>query len=116
MPAVPPRTRHWPTPKDQSMFRITLTLALSLYLLTPAAPRAHGSPHQNEPDMIIDSKTSREVIDGVLKVLDNAYVFPETAKKVVAEIRGRLERKEYDSITSAKELARTLTDDMQRVS
>ena len=98
------------------MFRITLTLALSVCLLTPAVSRAQGSPHQNEPDTIIDSKTSREVIDGVLKVLDDAYVFPETAKKMVAEIRGRLERKEYDSITSARELARTLTDDMQRVS
>lgn len=98
------------------MFRSTLTLALSLYLLSPTASRAHGSPHQNEPDMIIDSKTSHEVIDGVLKFLKNAYVFPETAKKMIAEIGGRLERKEYDSITSAKELARILTDDMQRVS
>jgi hypothetical protein len=98
------------------MFRITLALALAVWLMTPAAPRVHGSPPQDQPDMIIDSKTSREVIDGVLKVVHDAYVFPEIAKKMVAEIRGRLERKEYDSIASAKELARALTDDMQRVS
>jgi hypothetical protein len=98
------------------MFRSTLAFTLWGCLLTLSASPALGSSPQDEPDMIIDSRASREVIDGVLRALDDDYVFPLTAKKMVEEIRGRLERKEYESITSAKQLARTLTDDMQRVS
>ena len=48
--------------------------------------------------------------------MNDNYVFPEVAKKMEADIRTRLKNKEYDSITSAQEFAKKLTEDLQSVS
>jgi hypothetical protein len=68
------------------------------------------------PDLTIDAATRTQVIDGILKRLNDSYVFPETAKKMEQAIRERASSKEYDQITSSKEFARKLTDDLQAVS
>ena len=69
-----------------------------------------------QPDLTIDAATRTRVIDGVLKRLNDSYVFPETAKKMEESIRERVTNKEYDQITSAKAFATKLTDDRQAVS
>ena len=48
--------------------------------------------------------------------LREAYVFPETAKKIEADLRGRLERNEYADVKSARRLAEVLTEHLQAVS
>ena len=68
-----------------------------------------------QPDLTIDAATRKEVIDTLLKRLNESYVFPETAAKMEQAVRARLEKKEYDQITSAKEFARKLTEDVQAV-
>jgi hypothetical protein len=70
----------------------------------------------DQPDLTIDAATRSAVIEGALKGLNDAYVFPETAKKMEQAIRERITRKEYDQITSAKMLATTLQKDLQGVS
>jgi hypothetical protein len=70
----------------------------------------------NQPDIVINAATRAEVIEGVLKHLNDAYVFPEVAKRMEAAIRLRVQRKEYEQITSATTLARTLTSHLQEVS
>jgi len=69
-----------------------------------------------QQDLTIDAATRTQVIDGVLKRLNDSYVFPETAKKMEQSIRERVSKKEYDQITSAKEFATKLTNDLQDVS
>lgn len=69
-----------------------------------------------QKDLTIDAKTRTEVIDVMLKNLNDKYVFPEVAKKMEIDIRARLKNKEYDSLTSAKEFAEKLTNDLQSVS
>jgi retinol-binding protein 3 len=69
-----------------------------------------------QPDMTIDAKARTEVIENVLKNLNNSYVFPEVAKQMEADMRNRLKNKEYDNATSAKAFAAKLTDDLQSVS
>src|SRR5215467_4123632 len=71
---------------------------------------------QEPPDLTIDAATRTQVIDGILKRLNDSYVFPEMAKKMEQSIRERVAKKEYDQITSAKEFATKLTDDLQAVS
>jgi retinol-binding protein 3 len=71
---------------------------------------------QEQPDMAIDAKIRTEVIDNILKNLNESYVFPEVAKQMETDVRKRLTNKEYDSVTSAKEFANKLTDDLQSVS
>ena len=61
-------------------------------------------------------RCDRQVIDGALNHLKTAYVFPETATKMSDAIRARAERKEYDSITSARAFAEALTKHLQEVS
>jgi hypothetical protein len=56
------------------------------------------------------------VIDGALKALSEGYIFPDVAKQMEQAIRARQQRKEYDSITNARLLARTLTDHLRDVS
>src|SRR5262249_28373828 len=53
---------------------LALTMACA-HTTTAQQPR-------EQPDMTIDAAARAEVIDGVLKKLNDAYVFPEVAKKM----------------------------------
>lgn len=90
------------------MLRRLLVLSVALCL----APRAAA---QDGPDRTLDAAERSAVIDGVLKHIDGAYVFPDVAKKMAAAIRDRQEKKEYDGIASGRELARVLTDHLRAV-
>jgi hypothetical protein len=91
-----------------------LILALAwLFLLLPAIQAQEST---DQPDLTIDAKTRQEVLEGAIKNLNEAYVFPETAAKMEEGIRQRIARKEYDDITSAKKFAAKLTSDLQEVS
>ena len=94
----------------QLFFRLAL---LGLFALSSIAI-ACAQPEQ--PDLTIDPATRTQVIDGILKRLNNSYVFPEVAKKMEQSIRERVDKKEYDQITSAKQFATKLTEDLQAVS
>ncbi|MEQ1692809.1 MAG: S41 family peptidase, partial [Gemmatimonas sp.] len=56
------------------------------------------------------------VIDGILEALDRAYVFPSKATEMRKSITARRANGEYTSVTSASELAATLTRHLQDVS
>ena len=71
---------------------------------------------QNQPDMTVDSATRGVVIENLLKDLNETYVFPDVAKKMETDIRARMSKNEYDSITSAQAFAKKLTEDLQSVS
>jgi hypothetical protein len=102
------------------MIRTALTLALSACALTllpaPTPAQPPGRNHSNQPDLPIDGKTAVAVAEGAAKLLNTSYVFPETAKKMQAALRERIKNKGYDAITSARELARILTEHLQAVS
>ncbi|MBA2732357.1 MAG: S41 family peptidase [Acidobacteria bacterium] len=70
----------------------------------------------NEPDIIIDAATRTQVIEGTLNRLNDSYVFPKIARQMEAAVRQRLQRREYDQITSAAALAETLTKHLQEIS
>ena len=75
-----------------------------------------GFAQQEQQDLMIDATARKQVIDTILKRLNESYVFPDVAKKMEQSIHERLEKKEYDQITSAKQFATTLTTDLQAVS
>lgn len=68
------------------------------------------------PDGTVDSAARTQIIDSILKRLNDSYVFPDTAKKMETSIRERVIKNEYDQITSARTFAETLTRDLQAVS
>lgn len=92
---------------------IFVRLALCFVLLTPNAGFAQG-PSTNTAKL--DAATRTEVIEGAIKALNEAYVFPEVAKKMEQAIRERVQQNEYGSITDAMEFARKLTDHLQEIS
>lgn len=85
----------------------------SLLLLTNTG-RAQDLGAQQ--DMTIAAKTRTAVIEGALRALNANYVFPEVAQQMEQALRARMQRKEYDAITSARTLANTLTQHLQEVS
>jgi hypothetical protein len=68
------------------------------------------------PGTTIDAKLRAETLDGLIKLLNDSYVFPETAKKMEAALRERAKSGAYDKVTGGEEFARLLTEDLQAVS
>ncbi len=87
--------------------------AVALLLTAASTLFAQYGP---EPDFTITAAERKQVIDNSIARLNDSYVFPETAKKMEQAVRARASRGEYDKITSAKELAETLTRDFREVS
>ncbi|HEX8187042.1 MAG TPA: S41 family peptidase [Pyrinomonadaceae bacterium] len=99
--------------RPQALF--ALALCAFLMLVEPnSAPARQGPPEQ--PDMTVDAAARREVVENLLKRLNDAYVFPDTAAKMERAVRERLEKGEYDRLTSARQFAQRLTADLQEVS
>ena len=78
--------------------------------------RLVASAQQPQPDMTIDAATRSTVIDNVIKELNDAYVFAETAKKIETDLRSRVSKKEYDTLAGAQAFASKLTTDLQALS
>ncbi len=93
-----------------AVIRLTLLCVIALSV----ANVAFAQPEQ--PDLTIDAATRTQVIDAILKRLNDSYVFPDVAKKMEQSIRERVDKKEYDQITSAKQFATKLTTDLQAIS
>jgi retinol-binding protein 3 len=96
------------------MTRHTRLAALALVaLLVPGhIARAQEPP----PDRTITAADRAAVIEGALKHLEAAYVFPEVATKMADAVRARAARGEYGEIASARTLAETLTTHLQEIS
>ncbi len=94
----------------------SLTIFAGLVLLVLQLTAVAVAQQPEQPDLTIDAAARMQVIDGVLKRLNDSYVFPEVAKKMEQSIRERVNKKEYDQVTSAKEFATKLTSDLQAVS
>src|ERR1051326_3639467 len=87
--------------------------ALVLFLASLVVYAQNAPPG---PDMTLDAAARAQVIDGALKALKENYVFPEIADKMEQAIRARQQRKEYDPVTSSRNLAQLLTDHLREVS
>lgn len=94
---------------------LPVALVSMVMLLSTMTGMAQGQPEQ-QPDLTIDAATRTQVIEALLKRLNQSYVFPEMAKKMETAIRERVQNKEYDQITSAATFARTLTENLQAIS
>jgi hypothetical protein len=99
------------------MKRSVLILILVLTALTCVGYAGKAAAQERtQPDSTIDADTRKQVIDTVLKRLNDSYVFPEVAKATDKVIRDRVAKGEYDQISSSRAFAETLTKDLQAIS
>jgi CubicO group peptidase (beta-lactamase class C family) len=92
-------------------------LLIAAIVLNSLATLARTLPTANsQSDAQLDAATRSAVIEGALKNLNDAYVFPEAARKMEQAIRERVARKEYEAITSPQLLAAKLTEHLREVS
>ncbi|WP_082575511.1 S41 family peptidase [Lysobacter sp. Root667] len=89
-------------------------LAVGILLFGVLGRAEPGPPPQR--DMAVDAAMRREVIAATVASLDRAYVFPDKATAMGAYLRNRLQRGDFDTITSAEEFARTLTEALREQS
>ena len=90
-----------------------LVIALVAFALSgmPAFAQTVGAVVQSDIQMTVLSR--QQLIDNVIKEVNNSYVFPEMAKKVDALLREKQKRGAYDNISSARQLSEALTRDLQ---
>lgn len=92
---------------------IAMSAAVVLLSLQSAVTAQQPAAAADAP---VDAATRTTVIDGALEHLKNAYIFADVADRMAVAIRARVERKEYDSLTSARAFADALTRHLQEVS
>jgi C-terminal processing protease CtpA/Prc len=80
-----------------------LALAMSLFGQVPARPS-------------LDRGLKRQTVDSISLLLDSAYVFPQTAQKMIKLIKGNLKSGRYDKMDDAETFALKLTEDLRSVS
>src|ERR1700755_1223625 len=98
---------------------VVIVVLIAMAVLIPLrvlGQQQAAAPANQPPDLTIDAAARAEVLDGVIKELNDGYVFPDVAKKIEGDLRARQKNKEYDAITSARDFAKKLTDDVQSVS
>jgi CubicO group peptidase (beta-lactamase class C family) len=100
--------------KFVKIIRLQIVVAtLAALSLNVVATLAQG---QQSADVQFDAAARAAVIEGALKNLNDAYVFPDVAKKMEQAIRERMARKEYDEITRPAQLVSLLTTHLREVS
>lgn len=71
---------------------------------------------QGTKDRTLDASQKQAIVDEVSKLLNEKYIFLETAKKMEEQIRGRLKNGDYDKPTGAGEFAQAVSQDLSAVS
>jgi hypothetical protein len=92
---------------------IAASLAITVATLTLGANAQTGAELE---DKTIDAKGQSQAIDSIAVELNRTYVFPDVAKKMVKRIRDRYRNKAYAPITSTRQFAQKLTEDLQSIS
>jgi hypothetical protein len=88
-------------------------LPVVLYIGGFTIAQTHGG---DQSDTTIDAATRANVVDGLIKLLNENYVFPEVAVKMEKALRDHQDHKDYDSVTGGASFADTLTSHLQEIS
>ena len=77
-----------------------------------AMPHPGDGPPQ--ADMTVDAGVRSAVIQAAITNLHQSYVYPDKATALDRQLHAQLQHGDFDSLTSAKQLARALIDALQR--
>ena len=86
-----------------AFFALFICLAL-------AAPRVIGQQPPNQPAApALDAAQKQAIVDEISKLLNENYIFPETAKKLEEALRGKLAAGELDPLKDARAFAQAVS-------
>jgi hypothetical protein len=91
---------------------MTRPTCLFLALLAALPALAQPGPAQLPA---LDAARRAAIVDSVAAALDTRYVFPEVARSMAADVRGRLAAGDYDTLVRPEEFAQRLTTDLRAV-
>ena len=74
------------------------------------------SPGTRFEEVKLDAAARARVIGGVASMLEEFYVFPDTARRMASGVRARQKHGEYDAIVNGNAFAEKLTHDLRDVS
>ncbi len=93
-----------------------LIATVFIFMLMPAMVLGQPTAATGDDSPKIDAKKQVEIIDSVSAALNEVYVFPDVAKKMEQYLRKRSKDKVYKDLTTTREFARQLTEDVQEIS
>jgi len=67
---------------------------------------------QSPPSIQIDEQVRKEVLNSLAQDLESRYVLPDVATRLAVTVRAKQKARAYDSVVTAPELARVLTEDL----
>lgn len=71
---------------------------------------------QEAKDMALEASLKQAIVDDISRLLNQSYIFAETAKKMEELIRSRLKNGDYDKLSGAPEFAQAVSQDLLSVS
>ena len=71
---------------------------------------------QEKAQLVLDTAKQQAVVEEVSKLLNENYIFPETAKKMEELIRTRLKKGEYKALQNPRDFAAKVMEDLRSVS
>ena len=92
-----------------------IVFALGMSLSFPACAELNGTGTMEETDAI-DTQMVRQSVISTVKVLNEVYVYPETARRVGVEMIKRLESGSYDRISTKQEFADRIGSELSELS
>lgn len=70
----------------------------------------------NQEDLVITTKEKAKIIDTIITTVNSTYIFPDIALQVEKAIRTHQKKGEYNKITSSKEFADTISNQLVQIS
>ena len=67
-------------------------------------------------EIVLDDTAIEEIVDNISTILEENYIFQETAKKMADYIKEKMDNGDYANIKDPSQLAGVLTSDLQKVS
>ncbi len=100
--------------KQFNVFRACCLLT-ALFIILSSHPSL-AQPTGNGELKDLSSKAKKNAITSIIKLLNDNYVYPETAKKTEKYLLSKLKKNEYDDINNPIDFGEALTKDLQSVS
>ena len=95
--------------------KLSLCLSVALLVQLQCLPALAQTPGVQKPP-VVDAPMRLRLMENIIRELKNKYVAPKETNAIESELRKKFRSPAYDQITSPRELASALTNDLRTAS